>query len=653
MKKINSSAKILPIFLAVLFFGVFLGIGLRIYDDYGPVSEEKNQIDAGHIIWAQITGDSSHFPELPALENYMNRYYGQGATFITVLLEAASGFRWDINRVWKVRRLWNFFCFFAAVICFFVLVRKRYRSWTLAFPAALNLILLPRMFPEVFYNDRDPLFLTWMIFTLCALLLFVGKTGFLTAFLFGVVLAFLVNIRLFGLVFLIPLVLIFLKYPAKRVWLIPVLLVFLLVWYGISPIMWGNPFAVLRTSIVHLTTRQRLIDTQGASQLLFAGKFYPEQSLPWFYLPLWVLISTPLVLLGLACFGMFLRFRNRSRTVEDEYSLIDFSLAVFMALFLIGIPVIRPTLYSGWRHFYFLNLSLVWFAVYGLNAVLKLKQRRIRYALLLTEGISLALTAFWMVTAHPYEGVYFNPVFRQAAADNFERDTGYISTLECLQYLAENAPDQKIEVMNANAYVPFAMIGLPQTVRERFSTIDWKMQRVPMKYVIFNYNNRQGNEMDFPYYAPVFHIERNGTKLAEVFERTNNGLLAPDQCVEEVHASVNDEQSARILSDEADEIWSGAGAGDTKESILIVLRDGVTLESLELFPGDHTGPSESLRFFTTGNPQTGWVESAAERYGTNGWKFSIPLSGYLRIQSSTVNEEPWQVRQILFYGRRE
>ena len=122
----------------IFFFPSFLITGLRIYDDYGPVSEEKNQIDAGHIIWAEITGDNSHYPELPSLADYMNRYYGHGATFITVLLEAAFGFTWDINRIWKLRRLWNFFCFFCALICFFRLLKKRFNRNLTAFLGVLR-----------------------------------------------------------------------------------------------------------------------------------------------------------------------------------------------------------------------------------------------------------------------------------------------------------------------------------------------------------------------------------------------------------------------------------------------------------------------------------------------------------------------------------
>ena len=644
------SAYLQPV-LIFCFFAVILAAGLRVYDDYGPVSEEKNQIDAGHIIWAHITGDNSHYTELPALENYMNRYYGQGATFVTVLLEAAFMFSWDINRVWKVRRLWNFLCFFMALICLFGLVKKRYKRTAPACLAVLNLVLLPRMFPEVFYNDRDPLFLTWLVFSFTAMMLFLGRTNLLTALLFGAVLAVTVNIRMFGLIFLIPLVLIFLYYPSKRRWLGLILLVFVLVWYALSPIYWKAPFKTLWTSVVHLTTKQRMIDTRGTSELLFAGKYYPEQSLPWFYLPLWMLISTPLVLLCLSAFGAAARFRCVKKRDESGFFLMDYSLAAFFLLFFIGIPLIRPTLYSGWRHFYFLNLSLVWFAVYGLDRILRIKKLPLKWALLLTEALSFVLTLVWMTGAHPYEGVYFSPLFRQRAAGNFERDTGFISTLECLEYLAETEPGQKIEVMNANAFIPYALIGLPKQVRERFSTIDWKMQRTPMKYVIFNYNNRQGNDEDFPYYAPVFHIERAGMKLAEVFQRTNHRLLDPAVAVESVHASFNDSDVSRILSDDGSEIWSGAPVHEKDETVTLCFSDGVQVESMELFPGDAADVSEALTFQTSADGTTDWQTLPAEKYGTNGWLFSSLPEKYLRIQSSVESNQPWQVRQILLYGK--
>lgn len=652
MQILKKNSQTLFQFFIIIFFASFLIIGLRIYDDYGPVSEEKNQIDAGHIIWAEITGDNSHYPELPSLANYMNRYYGQGATFITVLLEAAFGFTWDINRIWKLRRLWNFFCFFCALICFFRLLKKRFNCTLTAFLGSLNLILLPRMFPENFYNDRDPLFLSFLIFSFCAMMLFLKNSGIWTSILFGFFIALTVNIRMFGLILFIPIALIFFRYPLKRRWLIPVLLIFFFGWYILSPIAWKDPFGVIYTSIIHLTTKQRMLDTNGSSTLLFAGKYYPEQNLPWFYLPLWMLVSTPLTLLFFAFFGSAVSFRKKNNHSDDRYFIIDFSLAAFFALFMIGIPIIRPTLYSGWRHFYFLNLSLVWFATNSLDHFLKLKNSRIKIILLLLEFVSLVSSSAWMITAHPYEGIFYNPAFRKAAAGNFERDTGYISTMECLEYLAENSAEQKIEVMNANAYLPFSLIGLPKPVREKFSTIDWKIQRTPMRYIIFNYNNQQGNEQNFPYYAPIYSIERNGTKLAEIFQRTNNDLLTPESIIESIHTSVNDSKAVFMLSENNSEIWQGADHHDINESITITLKDGVLLKSLEIFPGDFTIPSENLRFYTSNNKDSEWNELKVERYGTNGWIFSSDKSfKFIKIQSDTKIDQPWQIRQLLFYGK--
>lgn len=637
----------------ILFFTAFLITGLLIFDDYGPVSEERNQIDAGHIIWAYITGNNSHYPDLPDLDSYFNRYYGQGGTFITVLAEALFDFSWDINRIWKIRRLWNFFCFFLADIGLFFLIRKRWSKDLPAFLGALNLILLPRMFPEVFYNDRDPLFLSWLIFFFCAMMLFIRKTNIATTVLLGFVMAVTVSVRMFGLILIIPLSLIILRYPAKRRMMIPVIFVFLAVWYTLSPIAWKDPIKVIGTAVLHLTTKQRILDTQGTSNLLFAGRYYPEQNLPWFYLPLWMLISTPFMLLFLAAFGGVSCCKNRRNDSLDEYAVIDFSLGIFFLLFMIGIPLIRPTLYSGWRHFYFLNLSLIWFAVLGIEHILKSQNQAKKITLVSLEGISLLMALTWIITAHPYEGVYYSPVFRRAAADKFERDMGFTSTKECLEYLADISPDQKIDVMNANAFIPFSLIGLPKPVRERFTTIDWKMQRSPMRYIIFNYNNEKGNDRLFPYYAPIYSIERNGTKLAEIFQRTNNNLLVPENAVKSVHASVNNAVVSAVFSDRNQQIWQGADPRDPDEWISIELNEKVNLQSLEVFPGDIAAPCESLRFSVPDNSGNIWKELPAEPYGTNGWLISPGDAKQLRITSADSSGLPWQIRQILLYGNTE
>ena len=172
-----------------------------------------------------------------------------------------------------------------------------------------------------------------------------------------------------------------------------------------------------------------------------------------------------------------------------------------------------------------------------------------------------------------------------------------------------------------------------------------------MKYVIFNYNNQQGNEQKFPYYAAVYDIQRNGTKLAEIFQRTNNGLLDPGQAIESVTASVNNEIASFILSEESSEIWSGAEQHDPEETITIELKEGVLPESLELFPGDSAEASESLIFFTSADGKSGWQELPAEKYGTNGWMFANTPEKYIRIQSCSDTTAPWQIRQVLLYGK--
>ena len=650
MQFLKKNSKTLFRIIVLFFFAVFLYTGLKIYDDYGPVSEEKNQIDAGHIIWAEITGDKSHYPELPSLAEYMNRYYGQGATFITVLLEAAFGFTWDVNRIWKLRRLWNFICFFCASFCLFQIIKRRYNSYPLAFLGTLSLILLPRMFPEIFYNDRDPLFLSWIIFSLSAMLLFLRKTNLFTTVLFASVMALTINIRMFGFILIIPLILIFLNYPGKRRWLFFIVPIFFLVWYGLSPIAWGNPIEILKTAVVHLTTQQRILDTQGSTQILFNGVYYPEQELPWFYLPLWILISTPLMLLCLGLIGGGYICKHPEKD-NPGYFIIDITLAASFLFFIIGIPILRPTLYSGWRHFYFLNLSLVWFSIFLLNAVIKSDKRWLKYMLFSAEICSLAITLASMINAHPYEGIYYNPAFRSYAPDKFERDMGFTSTLECLDYLLDASQEQRIEVMNANAFVPFSLIGLPKGDRERFSTIDWKIQRTPMKYVIFNYNNMQGNDMSFPYYAPIYNIEQNGTKLAEIFQRTNNGLLDPSDIVESIHTTFHDNAAAYMLTEDQNMIWTGAEQHNSDEKIILEFSDNTEISSIELFPGDHTEACKDLLFSTSSDGNSDWKELSSEQYGTNGWLFHSPPEKFLCIQSNVITDQPWQLRQILIYGK--
>ena len=431
--------------IPVIILLIFLAAGLFIFRDYGASADEHAQIDAGHIIWKFLCEKLGRpvpgpIAEAPDLYSYKNAYYGQAATFPTVLIETLRGFTLDSSTVLRIRHLWNFLTYFAGLCCFVSLLQFVYQDWKVSSVGLLLMIFLPRIFGDIFYNDRDTMLLAWMMISAFAFCLFCKYPGWRTSLFCAAAFAVSLNVRLFGAVlFLFPCLYLFV-YKKNRD--IPLLfLLTLLFWYLLFPVAWGDPVRTLPRAIHHLTTQQRFLDTNNESRVLFFGKWINETQLPWYYLPAYIFVTTPVFTSAASLAGTVI-FLSGVRKQQDRLRKL---FGIVMLILLIFIPLIgilfHPVLYNGWRHFYFLYLPIIWMAAEGIYAAVNAKSSGIRAGTFILLAASFACSLLWTFRAHPYEIIYLNPVFRSRWIGKFDRDYWILSTTECMDYAAENARD--------------------------------------------------------------------------------------------------------------------------------------------------------------------------------------------------------------------
>src|SRR5262245_37537919 len=136
------------------------------------------------------------------------------------------------------------------------------------------------------------------------------------------------------------------------------------------------------------------------ADVLFNGRPVPSNDLPWHYVPVWLLISTPpVVLVGLVLAGLFTR---------REWLPALYWLAAVALLPIALVIVQRSTLYDGVRHLLFIYPVVVVLATAGWTAALSRRDptvRRITAALLVIGAVDI-LT--FDIRAHPNESSYFN-----------------------------------------------------------------------------------------------------------------------------------------------------------------------------------------------------------------------------------------------------
>ena len=104
-----------------------------------------------------------------------------------------------------LRHFFTFIFFFTSVYFFFLLVKKRYNSWTFGILGSLFLIMSPRIFANSFYNNKDVVFMSLFIISLYAAINFLEKQNYKNALIFSLLSAMLINVRILGL-FLPPLI---------------------------------------------------------------------------------------------------------------------------------------------------------------------------------------------------------------------------------------------------------------------------------------------------------------------------------------------------------------------------------------------------------------------------------------------------------------
>lgn len=160
---------------------------------------------------------------------------------------------------------------------------------------------------------------------------------------------------------------------------------------------------------------------------LFEEKYIFSKDLPWYYLPKWIVISTPLPALGLALLGSL----ELGRQIFRRQKVGGWEI-VFLSFWLPFIIVVgtRPVLYDAWRHFLWLTVPVTLVAVRGADVFYRKVTSPRSLTKFVRYSIPVGLIGYFFImiitmkTLHPYEYVYFNALVGglQGAFEKYETD---------------------------------------------------------------------------------------------------------------------------------------------------------------------------------------------------------------------------------------
>ncbi len=475
-----------------VFFTLFLLLGLVTAGDYGPTWDEMDEMDILRMnLWeyGRAFGlDEGSFEARASMEDRLT---------ISVLTPISESIEQDhgvaafypladvvmSDSLTEGQRsvLWHMGCwgvFALGAFALYAVCRELglSRGWALMGP--IMLLLSPRFFAQGHFNNKD---IALMSLTLCALwqgLALMKRPTFPRGLAFALFGALAANAKvagfaLWGLCALFVLIRqLTRKSMTGRLWAVAgvTATAFMAFYVALTPALWSDP-----TSFFVYLLKNALSFQRWQNSVLFRGAVFDLtlQRLPWYYLPYMILATTPLwalLLIGMGTAGATVYAARRPRTDEG--------LSLLLCVLLWIVPIVfavltRTSVYNGWRHFYFVYGPMLAVAVWGLNRLWRLTHRRwARRALAGLLSLCMLFSAVGIVTQHPYQYAYYQPLVRLRGTDFNELDYWNISARDALCELAE-AEDGELSVAPADLWtrdaLEKALVVLPEELRNRFS----------------------------------------------------------------------------------------------------------------------------------------------------------------------------------------
>ena len=516
------------IFAIGLCFFVYFLIGLCLFKDYGISTDEPFERSTMYIninyIMTQLGRGST---DVPALETYEDKYYGMALQMPTVIFELGDrGFPF----IYTCRHLYTFIICFIGYLAFFWLCKRIFNSNMLGLLGVTMIALYPRFFAEQFYNIKDLVFVSvFMIAMWATERLITNKFSWKWVIIFAVISAVATNVRIFGIIIMAFAIgylwiacILERVYQTKvydltwkRALLISVtmLVLYMALWIILLPGAWETPIH----SMIEMFTDFSDYDWHG--KIVFMGKVIEDNQLPWYYIPVWLLVSLPiwyivcfLVSGGIAAGKVVSLIKKKKNLLPNmffDHKYLTWCAALFLVPWL-GIVAINATMYNAWRHCYFLLPPIVLFILYGIGFVRKRGKKGYRIALSILMIIGIVSQVKWICVNHPHEMVYFNEIGRKYAA-GFDRDYWHMAELQAYQYIVENDNSEKITLDSSGDQLFLNM--LDEESRERIEISD------DPTYYIETYRGKVGNECEKEGYEEIYSIEVDHFKVASILKK--------------------------------------------------------------------------------------------------------------------------------------
>jgi hypothetical protein len=332
--------------------------------------------------------------------------------------------------------------------CFFEALRSHFKDWRWALAGLAVLVMTPRFLGDIPGNSTDVPFAVAYFACLTAMAQrreWIKRPWAQNVFL-GLLFGLTMGIRILAFT-LFPIYLLYRVYEDGIIekrwigkgfwrWIFPEFYGFCLV-VLFSQVLLALIWPYLGEDYFHHIWQTVALSAKYAFdiKILFMGKLIqPLYHFLWYYLPVWILITTPIFILLFAFFSMA---RFRALWKNKVYFIMVLAFVFNLSLYFI----LKPVIYNSLRLFLFLVPILSLLACLGIeDFFMHVKWSPVRIMAALFIAVNFLAVTTDMIRLFPYDYVYFNEVIGglKGAEGKFELDYLGASLREATEWLRDN-----------------------------------------------------------------------------------------------------------------------------------------------------------------------------------------------------------------------
>jgi len=445
-----------------------------------------------------------------------------------------------IENVYHIKHFFSFIIFLISSFYFYKILIARFNNFFLCLAGTILFITSPRIFGDSFLY-KDVLFLSFFNIALYFLLKLTDNLNLKNIFFFSIFSAIAFNLRIFGIFLPITFFLImviksfdnkniynYLKFYSFYLFSLTCLIIIFF------PYLWSNPLANFLD--IFFSLKKDLIDPNV--KILFNNEFINNRNVPETYLLTWIFISTPIITMIFFLLGYvfyFKRFIKRFINIEKKQLYMDFwrgrneqkDFIIFLILtsFYLSLLVFNSPFYNGWRLVYFLNIFIIYFAVYQINnfIILYRKNNLKKKIISLFVIISVVHNIICLVIYHPYQSYYFSEVISDLKKNSFEVDYYGLSGKHFFLKLISDNKGKKMRIAVAS-HTPLhrSLEGINFNLRKNFMVMGQEYKNADFIYKnnISEVNSNLNKKYNIPNnFVKIYELNVNGVIIYEIFQK--------------------------------------------------------------------------------------------------------------------------------------